>query len=119
MSVTPKNIIDDLNLSTLLEAIFQTVENNYIRRSVHEQEIADINTRIDELDALFTYQFTYDSSSRSLYLTTPDEEDVTAEVNQSGNLMVTLDDEDSSTLEHFSFSSSTDDLLLTVSLHSS
>ena len=116
MSVVAKNIIDDENLNTLLEAIFYVVEQNYIRRTVHEEELSALNERVDILEALIDYKFEVPQSSGNLTLTVAETVDVDLAINNSGNLILTKDEDESSPLENFSFSqTSLGNLELTVS----
>lgn len=87
MAVTPMNVLDDTGFSAAFAEAFQLIENNYIRRTTYETDIADLVSRIDALNIYD--QYPCDISTGDLIFTMPDDANVNLAVNASGELELT------------------------------
>ena len=115
MAVQKTYAIDESNVQLLAGEIFQIIENHYIRRSVYEAEIDELQGRIAALEATNLYQIEV-TPGGDLTMVIPDTEDPSVDLDVVGNdLILSMDDGVTSTLESYSFSPNSDgDLILSV-----
>jgi hypothetical protein len=83
MNVMPSNtiiktdVLDRGGMDTMLESIFQIVENNYVRKTAYDLQIAALEARIENIEninsILDTYAFDIDDSTGDLTLLVPDD----------------------------------------------
>ena len=120
MPVTPISTLDSHGVDTMLEELFQTVEDNYIRRTSVDAIIAQLNERIAALEMFETVRF--EIVEDTLYVTFSDPEDETnlSIDSSTGNLVMVTSDPETSTekdLEGYSFAIESDgNLVLTITL---
>lgn len=50
MSINKKNVIDDINLLTMLKALFSKVEGYYVRKTKYNEDVAALEARIKTLE---------------------------------------------------------------------
>lgn len=115
MAVQKTYVIEEINVQDLAEAVFRIVEDNYIRRTTYEEEVQELQDRIAALEAVNLYQFEVDDSG-DLTMVIPETEDPSVNLEVVGNnLILSMDDGVTSTLETYSFAPNSDgDLILTV-----
>ena len=68
MAVNKINVVDPDGLSTMLQNVFQTVENNYIRRTEHASDISDIESKFTDGSVTKVGTTTVGSATRGIYL---------------------------------------------------
>ena len=68
MAVNKFNTLDPNGIDTLLENVFQTVENNYIRRSEHSQDISTLEGKLTDGSVTKVGTSTVGSSTKGIYL---------------------------------------------------
>ena len=68
MAVDKFMTLDPHAIDTLLENVFQTVENNYIRRTEHAQDISDLEDKLTDGSVTKVGTATVGSSTRGIYL---------------------------------------------------
>ena len=84
MAVQKTYAIDESNVQLLAGEIFQIIENNYIRRSVYEDEIDELQGRIAALEATNLYQIEV-TPGGDLTMVIPDTEDPSVDLDIVGN----------------------------------
>lgn len=68
MAVDKTMVVDPDGLSTMLEEVFQTVENNYIRRTEHASDISDLEAKFTDGSVTKVGTSTVGSATRGIYL---------------------------------------------------
>lgn len=84
-------LLDGKGMDTLLTAIFQQIDEHYVRKSVYQTDIATLVARINVLnpDAVYArYNLSVDSDSGDLIFMIPDDEDITLYINDNGDLIL-------------------------------
>lgn len=112
MSVTKKNLIDDKNLLTLLKSIFSKIEEYYLPRTKHNETVLALDKRLSNIEPFINYKFSLVNGNLIMTAANENANDDIA-VNSSGNLILTLDDDETSMLECFGFSVSNNELIET------
>lgn len=76
-SIIKTDVLDRGGMDTMLESIFQIVENNYVRKTAYDLQIAALEARIENIEninsILDTYAFDIDDSTGDLTLLVPDD----------------------------------------------
>ena len=81
-------VLDEAGLDVLLQAVFQIVEDNYVRRTTYESDMRTLNAKINALDVTVNYAFDIDTSSGYLVINVPDEAEVDLSINEDGYLIL-------------------------------
>ncbi len=76
-TIIKTDVLDRGGMDTMLESIFQIVENNYVRKTAYDLQIAALEARIENIEninsILDTYAFDIDDSTGDLTLLVPDD----------------------------------------------
>lgn len=112
MSVIKKNLIDDKNLFSLLKSIFNMIEEYYLPRTKHNETVLALDKRLSNIEPFINYKFSLVDGNLLMTVANESVNDNIA-VNSSGNLILTLDDDETSMLECFAFSVSNNELFET------
>lgn len=89
------HVLDQAGLNELIKEIFQTVENNYIRRSKHEEALNALKQKLRELEENGGIGSAYDfeiNQDGHLILTVPDGANVDLSINDQGHLILNSND---------------------------
>lgn len=109
MSVIKKNLIDDKNLFSLLKSIFSMIEEYYLPRTKHNETVLALDKRLSKIEPFINYKFSLVDGNLLMTVANESVNDNIV-VNNSGNLILTLDDDETSMLECFGFYVSNNEL---------